>query len=49
MLAPEAQITNLMYNYAELIVHGEFRRIDLSVFDYSRIAEGRPLFERNVI
>lgn len=34
---------------AELIVHGEFRTIDLSVFDYSRIAEGRPLFERNVI
>jgi glycine/D-amino acid oxidase-like deaminating enzyme len=34
---------------AELIVHGDFRTIDLSVFDYSRIAEARPLFERNVI
>jgi glycine/D-amino acid oxidase-like deaminating enzyme len=34
---------------AELIVHGDFRNIDLSVFDYARIAEGRPMFERNVI
>ena len=34
---------------AELIVHGGFRGIDLSVFGYERIAAGRPLFERNVI
>jgi FAD-dependent oxidoreductase domain-containing protein 1 len=34
---------------AELIAHGGYRGIDLSVFAYNRIAEGRPLFERNVI
>lgn len=34
---------------AELIVHGSFRAIDLGVFGYQRIAEGRPHFERNVI
>ncbi len=34
---------------AELIVHGGFRTIDLTDFAFSRIAEGRPLLERNVI
>ena len=34
---------------AELIAHGAYRSIDLSVFGYERIAEGRPHFERNVI
>jgi sarcosine oxidase len=34
---------------AELIVHGAFRTIDLTRLGYERIAEGRPLLERNVI
>jgi len=34
---------------AELIVYGEYRSLDLSRFSYERIAEGRPLFERNVV
>jgi len=34
---------------AELIVHGAFQTIDLTRLGYARIAEGRPLFERNVI
>ena len=34
---------------AELIVHGEFRTLDLSVFGYERIAAGRPVIEREVI
>jgi FAD-dependent oxidoreductase domain-containing protein 1 len=34
---------------AELIVHGEFRAIDLKRFGYERIAKRAPLFERNVI
>jgi glycine/D-amino acid oxidase-like deaminating enzyme len=34
---------------AELIVHGSFKTIDLARLGYNRIAEGRPLRERNVI
>lgn len=34
---------------AELIVHGTFQTLDLSVLSYSRIPEGRPLTERAVI
>ena len=34
---------------AELIVHGAFRTIDLTRLGYPRIAERRPLLERNVI
>ena len=34
---------------AELIVHGAFQTIDLARLGYGRIAEGRPLLERNVI
>jgi hypothetical protein len=34
---------------AELITHGRFMTLDLSVFGYERVAAGRPLYERNVI
>jgi len=34
---------------AELITHGAFQTLDLSRLGYARIADGRPLFERNVI
>lgn len=34
---------------AELIVHGEFRALDLSAFAYDRIAENRPLRELYVV
>jgi glycine/D-amino acid oxidase-like deaminating enzyme len=34
---------------AELIAHGAFQTIDLARLGYGRIAEGRPLRERNVI
>jgi len=34
---------------SELIVHGRFVTLDLSVFGYERIAEGRPVVEKNVI
>jgi glycine/D-amino acid oxidase-like deaminating enzyme len=34
---------------AELIVHGEYRTIDLSCFSYDRILRNAPLFEKNVI
>ena len=34
---------------AELIVHGAFQTIDLARLGYGRIAEDRPLLERNVI
>ena len=34
---------------AELVVHGKFRTLDLSVFGYERIPAGRPHFEREVI
>ena len=34
---------------AELIVHGQYRTIDLTRFGYERIARNEPLFERNVI
>ena len=34
---------------AELIVHGAWRTIDLSCFDYGRITRKAPLFEKNVI
>jgi glycine/D-amino acid oxidase-like deaminating enzyme len=34
---------------AELIAHGSYRTIDLSVFGYERIVSGRALIERNVI
>ena len=34
---------------SELILHGEYRSLDLSVFNYARIPEGRPVFEANVV
>lgn len=34
---------------AELIVHGQFKTLDLGVLSYARISEGRPLTERAVI
>lgn len=34
---------------AELIIHGSFRTNDFTCFGYERIAEGKPLFEKNVI
>ena len=34
---------------AELIVYGAFQTLDLARLGYGRIAEGRPLLERNVI
>lgn len=34
---------------AEMIVHGEFQTLDLSVLSYQRITENRPLTERAVI
>ncbi len=33
---------------AELIVHGAYRTMDLSELSYSRLAQGRPLLERNI-
>jgi FAD-dependent oxidoreductase domain-containing protein 1 len=34
---------------SELIMHGEYRTIDLTCFGYERIAANRPLFEKNII
>lgn len=34
---------------AELIVHGGYRSIDLSVFGYDRLVSGRPVVEANII
>jgi glycine/D-amino acid oxidase-like deaminating enzyme len=34
---------------AELIMHGHWTSLDLSPLGYARIAEGRPIVERNVV
>jgi glycine/D-amino acid oxidase-like deaminating enzyme len=34
---------------AELIVHGSYRTLDLSPFDFERISRGRPIRELNVV
>ncbi len=34
---------------AELILHGQYKTLDLSDFTPERIAQGRPLLERNVV
>ena len=34
---------------AELVLHGAYRTLDLSPLSVARVAEGRPLLERNVI
>ena len=34
---------------AELVLHGAYRTLDLSPLSVARLAEGRPLLERNII
>ena len=34
---------------AELIVHGDYRTLDLNTFGYDRIESGRPIRELNVV
>ncbi|NND22209.1 MAG: FAD-binding oxidoreductase, partial [Silicimonas sp.] len=34
---------------AEMLVHGEYRTLDLTPFHFDRIAAGRPIIERAVI
>lgn len=34
---------------AELIAHGQYRTLDLSDFAVERVAQGRPILERNII